>query len=52
MATIIGKAGRISTFEPPYGKVNGAREGFLYALIRVLISLLKNMKIIAPGRSL
>jgi len=52
VATIIGKAGRISTLEPLYRKVNGAREGSLCALIRVLTSLLKNMKIMAPGRSL
>jgi len=52
VATIIGKTGRISTLEPPYGKINGAREGFLYALIRILTSFLKNMKIMASGRSL
>ena len=52
MAIIIGKVGRISTLEPPYKKINGAREKSLYALIKVLISLLKNIKIMAPGRSL
>ena len=49
---IIRKAGRISTLESPYKKINGAREEFLCALIKILISLLKNIKIMAPGRSL
>ena len=52
MAIIIGKVERISTLELFYKKVNGVREGSLYALIKVLISFFKNMKIIAPGRSL
>ena len=49
---IIGKVGRILILELSYGKINGVREGFLYALIRVLISLFKNIKIMAPGRNL
>ena len=49
---IIEKIKRISTLESPYKKINDARKGFLYALIRILISFLKNMKIMAPGRSL
>jgi len=49
---IIGKIGKISTLKPPYKKINGAKEGFLYALIRVLTSLLKNIKIMTPGRNL
>ncbi len=52
MAIIIGKVGRISTLESPYKKVNDAREGFLCALIKILISLLKNMKIMMLRRSL
>ena len=52
MTIIIEKIGRISILEPLYRKVNGVREGFLCALIKVLISLLKNIKIMAPGRSL
>ncbi len=52
MVIIIRKAGRISTLESPYKKINGAREEFLCALIKILISLLKNIKIMAPGRSL
>jgi len=49
---IIEKVGRISTLETSYGKVNGAKKESLCALIKVLISLLKNIKIMAPGRSL
>jgi len=49
---IIEKIGRISTLEPLYEKINGVREESLCVLIKILISLLKNMKIIAPGRSL
>jgi len=52
VAIIIEKAGKISTLEPPYRKVNGAREESLCALIKILTSLLKNIKIMAPGRSL
>ncbi len=52
MVIIIGKVERISIFEPPYKKINGVREGSLYALIRVLTSLFKNIKIMTPGRSL
>ncbi len=52
MVIIIEKVGRISTLELSYRKVNDVREGFLCALIRVLISLFKNIKIMASGRSL
>jgi len=49
---IIEKIGRISTLESFYRKVNGAREEFLYALIKILTSLLKNIKIMALERNL
>ena len=49
---IIKKVERISTLELFYGKVNDAREGFLCALIKILTSLLKNIKIMAPRKSL
>ena len=52
MIIIIEKIEKISTLESLYKKVNNVREGFLYVLIRILISLLKNMKIMAFGRSL
>ena len=52
MVTIIKKVGRISTLELLYKKINDAREGFLYALIKILTSFLKNIKIMAPGRNL
>ena len=52
MTIIIEKVKKISTLEPSYRKINGVREGFLYALIKVLTSLLKNIKIMAFGRSL
>ena len=52
MAIIIGKVGKISTLESPYRKINGVKKKFLCALIKVLTSLLKNIKIMAPGRSL
>ena len=52
VAIIIEKLERISTLEPSYRKINGVREGFLYALIKVLTSLLKNIKIMTSGRNL
>ena len=52
MVIIIEKVERISTLESLYRKVNDVREESLYALIRILISFFKNIKIIAPGRSL
>ena len=52
MTIIIEKIGRISTLELSYKKINDAREGSLYALIKILISLLKNMKIMTPERNL
>ena len=52
VATIIRKVGKISTLELFYRKINGAREESLYALIKILTSLFKNMKIMAPRRNL
>ena len=49
---IIGKTRRISTLELSYRKVNGVREGFLCVLIKILTSLLKNIKIMALERNL